>query len=552
MKLLKEWIGFGATQEQIKESLEKNNGVLKLKGVIQRADAENQNGRIYPRDILLREIENYKKLVVERRAHGELDHCLLGSTEVLTDSGWKTLESISGDELVYTLNTDSKTIELSSILNKIQMPYSGKMYRLKNGKKLDIVMSPNHRVLLEDRNANLFYVTAEELDEKISNKDSKISHSKIPYSGKWVSTTEPETYQIPGTSYSMPTKTFAALMGIWLSDGCASSNLNPNKRIQHTVQITQKKEQNLKIVDDLLLSTSLPWTKQIKKDGTINWVLSNKSIHSYFRQFGKANTKFVPPEIKSWSTDTQQVFLDWILLGDGRNRSSSVTGRHLKELTSVSKQLVEDVSEVMFKLGYRPFIKTHVPKENCQVQYTVSGNVSTTYLDSRFVSMEAFNYSGDIFCLSTENRNFLIRSNGQVSWTGNSNEPVVELKNVSHIITDIWMEDNGDVIGEVEVLKTPMGNILRTYIESNVTVGISSRALGSVTNNGRVDVVEDDLHFICWDFVSEPSTHGAFMFKESKEYDPKVLNKIFSREDRIDRSLNELLELDKIIRGEKF
>ena len=562
MKLLKEWIGFGATQEQIKESIEKNKGVLKLKGVIQRADAENQNGRIYPREILMREIENYRKLVLERRAHGELDHCLLGSTEVLTDSGWKTLESISGDELVYTLNTDSKTIELSSILKKIQMPYSGKMYRLKNGKKLDIVMSPNHRVLLEDRDANLFYVSAKELAEKIHNKDSKISHSKVPHGGKWTSHTEPELYQIPGTEYSMPTKIFAALMGIWLSDGCASGNTNPDKKIQYKIQVTQKKEQDLKLIDDLLTSTSLPWTKRIKKDGTIDWTISNKSLHSYFHQFGKANSKFVPQEIKSWSAETQQVFLDWILLGDGRNRSSSATGRHLKELTSVSRQLVEDVSEVMFKLGYRPHIKTHIPnkdvfingrkilKENCQVQYTVSGNVSSTYLDSRFVTMDSFDYSGDIFCLSTENRNFLIRSNGQVSWTGNSDEPVVNLKNVSHIITDIYMEPNGDVIGEVEVLRSPMGQILRTYIEDNVTVGISSRALGSVTNNGHADVVGEDLHFICWDFVSEPSTHGAFMFKESKEYDPKILNKIFKREDRIDRSLNELLELDKIIKGE--
>jgi hypothetical protein len=160
-------------------------------------------------------------------------------------------------------------------------------------------------------------------------------------------------------------------------------------------------------------------------------------------------------------------------------------------------------------------------------------------------------YPRDILLREIENYKKLVverRAHGELD---HSNEPVVELKNVSHIITDIWMEDNGDVIGEVEVLKTPMGNILRTYIESNVTVGISSRALGSVTNNGRVDVVEDDLHFICWDFVSEPSTHGAFMFKESKEYDTKILNKIFSREDRIDRSLNELLDLDKVIRGEK-
>jgi len=159
-------------------------------------------------------------------------------------------------------------------------------------------------------------------------------------------------------------------------------------------------------------------------------------------------------------------------------------------------------------------------------------------------------YPRDILLREIENYKKLVverRAHGELD---HSDEPVVNLKNTSHIITDIYMEDNGDVIGEVEVLRSPMGQILRTYIEDNVTVGISSRALGSVTNNGRADVVQDDLHFICWDFVSEPSTHGAFMFKESKEYDPKVLNKIFNRQDRIDRLANELIELDKAIRGE--
>lgn len=557
MKLLKEWIGFSATKEQIQESLDRNGGKLKLKGVIQRADAENQNGRIYPRDILLKEIENYRKLVVERRAHGELDHCLLGSTEVLTKSGWKTLESVSEDDKVYTLNTETNSIELSPILNKIQMNHSGKMFRLTNKKKLDIVMSPNHRVLLEDRNGKPFYIKAKELAEKISNKDSKISHSKLPASGNW-NAEDPEVFQIPGTEYNIPVSSFCALMGIWLTDGCVASNSN-GKRFQYTVQITQKKEHNIKQIDDLLKTTNLPWTTQIRKDGTVDWKISNKEIHSYFSQFGKANTKFIPNEIKSWSRQSLSTFMEWALLGDGRNRTAPTTKRHIKELTTVSRQFADDMAEIMFKLGYRPFIKEHQPnkdiqingrtilKENCQKQYTVSGNISSTYLDSRFVSMESFDYSGDIFCLSTKNRNFLIRSNGQVNWTGNSDQPVVELKNVSHIITDIWMEDNGDVIGEVEVLRTPMGQILRTYIEDNVTVGISSRALGSVTNNGHADVVGDDLHFICWDFVSEPSTHGAFMFKESKEIDPRILKKIFTREDRIDRLLNELVDLDSHI-----
>ena len=89
---------------------------------------------------------------------------------------------------------------------------------------------------------------------------------------------------------------------------------------------------------------------------------------------------------------------------------------------------------------------------------------------------------------------------------------VVELKNTSHIIRDIWWEGN-DVIGKVEVLKTPSGNILKELLEAGCTVGISSRGMGSVkeSTNGKTVTVEDDFDLICWDFVSNPSTHGSFM-----------------------------------------
>jgi len=89
---------------------------------------------------------------------------------------------------------------------------------------------------------------------------------------------------------------------------------------------------------------------------------------------------------------------------------------------------------------------------------------------------------------------------------------VVELKNTSHIIREIWWEGN-DVIGKVEVLKTPSGNILKELLEAGCTVGISSRGMGSVkeSTNGGTVVVEDDFDLICWDFVSNPSTHGAFL-----------------------------------------
>ena len=89
---------------------------------------------------------------------------------------------------------------------------------------------------------------------------------------------------------------------------------------------------------------------------------------------------------------------------------------------------------------------------------------------------------------------------------------VVELKNTSHIIREVYWKGD-DVIGKVEVLKTPAGNILKELLEAGCTVGISSRGMGSVkeASNGKTVTVEDDFDLICWDFVSNPSTHGAFM-----------------------------------------
>ena len=83
------------------------------------------------------------------------------------------------------------------------------------------------------------------------------------------------------------------------------------------------------------------------------------------------------------------------------------------------------------------------------------------------------------------------------------------------------MRLNGDdVIGTVEVLNTPSGNILKELFKAGVTLGISSRGMGSVQQvNEDTSEVQDDFSLLCWDFVSNPSTHGAFLYpiKEGKE-----------------------------------
>ena len=88
---------------------------------------------------------------------------------------------------------------------------------------------------------------------------------------------------------------------------------------------------------------------------------------------------------------------------------------------------------------------------------------------------------------------------------------VINLQNVSHNVTKVKMIGD-DVYGEVEILPTPAGNILKALFASGITIGISSRGMGSVQEgvNGTVEV-QDDFELLCFDFVSTPSTHGAFM-----------------------------------------
>jgi hypothetical protein len=89
---------------------------------------------------------------------------------------------------------------------------------------------------------------------------------------------------------------------------------------------------------------------------------------------------------------------------------------------------------------------------------------------------------------------------------------VVNLNNVSHNVLKIWWKGD-DLCGAVQILETPSGKILKELFKAGITLGISSRGLGSVKelrSEGTVEV-QEDFELICWDFVSNPSTHGAFM-----------------------------------------
>ena len=95
---------------------------------------------------------------------------------------------------------------------------------------------------------------------------------------------------------------------------------------------------------------------------------------------------------------------------------------------------------------------------------------------------------------------------------------VVSLANVSHRVTEMWWQGK-DLYGKVLIAEdTPAGKILKGLLKAGFMLGISSRGVGSVKTQGDIDIVQEDFELIAFDFVSSPSTPGAYLFKEGKGY----------------------------------
>ena len=126
-------------------------------------------------------------------------------------------------------------------------------------------------------------------------------------------------------------------------------------------------------------------------------------------------------------------------------------------------------------------------------------------------------YSEDLWRREIDKYMDLVKDNRATGELDHPESQVINLKNVSHNIKDInW--DGKNIMGTIEILPTPSGNILKALIDSGITVGVSSRGMGSLEQKGDLMEVQDDFELLCWDFVSTPSNPGSFMaLKEGKE-----------------------------------
>jgi hypothetical protein len=152
---------------------------------------------------------------------------------------------------------------------------------------------------------------------------------------------------------------------------------------------------------------------------------------------------------------------------------------------------------------------------------------------------ESKNGNGRIYpkpILEREIKNYtkLVKEGRAIGELDHPDSSVVELKNASHVMTEVWWKGN-DVMGKMKILNTPAGQIAKQLVEGGVQLGISSRGLGSTRQEGETTMVEEDFQLLCFDLVSEPSTTGAYLVAESQ------VKTHLTKADRINRALNDVL-----------
>ena len=181
-------------------------------------------------------------------------------------------------------------------------------------------------------------------------------------------------------------------------------------------------------------------------------------------------------------------------------------------------------------------IETHTVKISpSQLTENVNTDNGNLMVEGILATAEVKNGNGRYYSKALWNRemdkyNELIEQRRSMGELDHPESTVINLKNVSHLITDyFWDGDN--VMGKIEILPTPSGDILKELIKNGITVGVSSRGMGSLEERDGVMEVQDDFELLCWDFVSTPSNPGSYMhtLNEGKNvvtYDYTNVNKV--------------------------
>jgi intein/homing endonuclease len=355
------------------------------------------------------------------------DGCYSDDTEILTENGWKLFKDLKPNEKVATLNPVTGELEYQVPTNYIRYYYRGKMFHQK-GKRIDLLVTPNHRMYVRRwRNWDKFRdeVSGFELIE-VTKLPKQVEYKR---DAKWRGAS-PKYFILPSVKrhpYGNPEPKkiemikWLRFFGIWLAEGFVYKSKD-NRHFM--VYICQKTKENLPIIEKWIKEAGFKTSYQ--KD---RFVICSKQLYCYLEQFGHAESKFIPKEIKALSPNLLRVLIESMCLGDG-SPTTRKGGRIYWRYGTKSKQLADDLQEIAFKAGFVATI--HYSEKEQLYTVTISDWGKTIRVNKGVDNREWIDYDGYVYCVEVPNHVVYVRRNGKAIWSGNST------------LLDYWMEEKVD------------------------------------------------------------------------------------------------------------
>lgn len=351
--------------------------------------------------------------------------CYDGDTELLTESGWIKFKNLK-DEKVAQLNPKTNLLEYVVPIAKQKYIHKGKMHHWKST-MFDILVTPNHNMYVSERKT---YPKYEYTDYKFVNAEDVTWLSKIKRNcNGFIGESNPK---IPK---NIDPKTWCKFLGFWLGDGY----INGTGR-GYRIGIRQIKN-NHEYIQNFLNEMNVKW-----KRNNDRYCFNDKEIHTYLKQCNTQPIRRIPQEVLGYSKELLLNLLEGLMIADGTKRDDII------RIYTISKQLSDDVSELMIKCGMCVTISQREPRTekhkssdgrifySKSLCYYVSGTTKRT--ESHLKRNCLIDWNDYVYCVTVPSHIIIIRRNGKVVFCGNCGTTLIaaqKLNSKSQNINRIWV-----------------------------------------------------------------------------------------------------------------
>lgn len=493
--------------------------------------------------------------------------CYSDDTEILTENGYKLFSELNNNEKVATLNSNNE-LEYHIPDEIIKEKYIGEMYEFKN-LNIDLNVTPNHKMYVKKRDYKEFELLT--ADSKFS-WDRAVLKKTCDYIGE-----EQEWFYFPDYVKGLANQKipfvekinmdlWLEFMGYYLSEGhtriSTQEKKSNNGKIYNTgifkVQISQcdkvnpEKFQRIKECLD-----KLPFNYNISRAGNCYFVISNKQLAYYLKQFGKSKDKFIPTDLLSLSKRQLTILLDALILGDGTIRKNNSNNKIYKTYISSSYKLISGVQEILLKIGSFGNILKIIRKDfPDREMYTITIN-STPDRDYTYSKPSINQYNGYVYCVNVKNHVIFVRRNGKALFCGNCYD---ESKRVAEALCYTYLKSYGIDVKIARIFNTYGPHMLLNdgriitevirHLKNDTTLTI----YGDGNQTRSCCFVKDTVRMLIklmTSYINEPVNIGNNQertINETVDLIEKVWNEMFKTNTIVTREYKELTQNDPLQR----